>query len=818
MPLWGRERELVMVESFLQSTRSGPALLILEGEPGIGKTALWQAATALAGSRGGTVLTASPAEPEAGLAYAALGDLLGGVGGAALTSLPGPQRQALEVALLRVDPHGRPADPRAVSMAVLLVLRSLASRAPLLVAVDDWQWVDAPSTRLLAFAIRRLAGEKAGVLLTIRQGERVGIPGPELGWPEDRCRRLVVGPVSPATLHRLLVERVELALSLSRPLLIQLHAASRGNPFFALEIARAVVRSGTLPTSGEPFPIPRGLSEALAERVSALPATARRALALVAASARPTRELVRKAAGAAAASKGLDAAVEAGIAQFEPGGRIRFSHPLMASFMAASDRPLERRHLHRRLAELGIGPEERAIHLARGDPAAADLPAIDAGARSAWYRGASDVAAELAERGLALARDLDPAEMHRRRVQAAEYHFRAGEDQAAKELLEVVVAEAAPGSQRARARWQLGWVVRHDSSLAAAVATFGEALKDAEAAPNNMHLRATIERDLALALLNSGRLQEAHPHAIAAMRLAEAAGDRCLKNDAIGPLVMIEFLGGRGLRQDLVARARDDVRSDHLPVALRTNVLVAIAQKWSDQFDLARQRLEIEYRAVVDRGAEADLPALLWSLSELECWTDNWALAAEYARRGVEAAALSGGPADQALTLCARAMVAACRGEVELTYSDAEAAMAAAEKSALEPAVVWSRHALGFLELSRGAAAAAHRWMASLAEQVAAMGVGEPGSVRFMSRYTHSVNSAGGPGSRPEASPYTLQAEDRRSTKRGAGVYPSIVGGRIVHHDRLGGFADCPKVKLTGPANLRRPLAVATADSEPRTA
>lgn len=136
-----------MVDSFLQSTRSGPALLILEGEPGIGKTALWQATTALAGSRGETVLTARPAEPEAGLAYAALSDLLGGVGDAELTSLPGPQRQALEVALLRADPHGRPADPRAVSMAVVLVLRALASRAPLLVAVDDWRWVDAPSTR-----------------------------------------------------------------------------------------------------------------------------------------------------------------------------------------------------------------------------------------------------------------------------------------------------------------------------------------------------------------------------------------------------------------------------------------------------------------------------------------------------------------------------------------------------------------------------------------------------------------------------------------------------------------------------------------------
>jgi DNA-binding CsgD family transcriptional regulator len=729
--LWGRERELGLIDSFLESARQAPALLVLEGEPGIGKTALWQAATARAVGRGLTVLATRPAEPEADLAYAALGDLIGGFGDSELRGLPGPQRQALEVALLRVDPHGRPADPRAVSMGTLQMLRSLALRTPLLVAVDDWQWVDKPSARLLAFAIRRLGGDRVGVLLTVREGGTVELDPPALGWPDDRDRRIAVGPVSPATLHRILVERLELALP--RPLLIQLHTASRGNPFFAIEIARGMGRSGKVPGPGEPLPVPDGLAEALTGRLSALPVAAHRALAVVAASARPTRELVRRAAGAAAAAEGVDAAVRAGIAQLEPGGRIRFGHPLVASLLAASDWPLERRRLHRRLADLVSGAEERAIHLARGDPSPADLQDIDAGARSAWLRGAAGVAAELAERGLALAGDADPAKIRKRRLEAAEYHFRAGEEQAAKKLLESVVAEAPAGSERARARWQLGWVVRHGASLAAAVATFAEALKDAEAdAQDEPQLRATIERDLALVLMNSGRLREAHPHAVAAMQLATAAGDLGLQNDAIGPLVLIEFLAGGGLRQDLVARVRDDVPSDHLPVALRTNVLVAIAQKWSDEFDPARRRLEREYRAALERGAEADLPALLWSLSELECWTGNWTLAADYARNGVEAATLSGSPHDQALTLCARALVAACKGEVELAYADARAALTAAERSALEPALVWSRHALGFLELSRGDAAAAHGWMAPLADYVAAMGVGEPGSVRFV--------------------------------------------------------------------------------------
>ena len=729
-PPCGREHELATVNAFLQSLGSGPALLILEGAPGIGKTVLWQAATAIAGARGQTVLTARPAEPEADLAYAALGDLVGGISDAVLASLPGLQRQALDVALLRANPQGQPVDPRAVSMAVLLVLRFLASRAPVLVAVDDWQWVDAPSRRLLAFAIRRLINESVGVLLTVRHGEQVEIPSAGPGWPEDGRRHLAIGPLSPASLHRVLVERIDFAFP--RPRLLQLHAASRGNPFFALEIARAVVRSATMPAPGEPFPIPDGLSRALVGRLSALPPVARRALAVVAASARPTRDLVLRAAGRMAASKGLNVALQADIAQLEPGGEIRFSHPLMSSLMAAYDGPPERRRLHRRLAELATGPEEQAIHLARGGPTAADLPAIDAGARSAWLRGASDIAAELAERGLALARDVDPADLPQRRLEAAEYHFRAGGDQAAKELLEVVIAEAPPGSLRARAQWQLGWVARHSSGLAAAVAAFAGALNDAEAAPNDVHLKATIERDLALALVNSGRVPEGHPHAMAALRLADAAGDSRLQNDAIGPLVMTDFLLGRGLRLDLVARARDDLRSDHLPVAHRTNVLIALAQKWSDEFALARLRLETEYRAALGRGAEVDLPSLLWSLSELECWTGNWTLAAAYARSGVEVATLSGGPAERALTLCARAMVAACRGEVDLAYSDAGAALAAAEESGLKPAELWSRHALGFLELSRGAVAAAHHWMAPLAEEIAAMGAGEPGSVRYL--------------------------------------------------------------------------------------
>jgi DNA-binding CsgD family transcriptional regulator len=731
IPIWGRERELRLADSFVGSIQEGPAVLVLEGEPGIGKTTLWQAVTASARAKGLSVLISRPAEPEAKLAYAALGDLLTEVGESELQKLPRPQRQALEAALLRADPAGHPADPRAISMAVLLVLRSLAAKQPLLLAIDDWQWIDRPTARVVAFACRRLSNEQTGVLVTARQGVQPEILGRELDWPEHRRHLIVVGPLTLAALHRLIVERLE--VELPRPLLARLHVSCRGNPFYGLEIARAIASSGSVPGHGDPLPLPAGLAQALQARLTALPTPALRALAVIAASTRPTSTLVRLAVGASAATKGLQSAMQAGIVQAGQDGRLRFTHPMLGSLVAVSGSHDERRRLHRQLADLANDDEERAIHLARGDPTTSDLLSIDAGARSAWLRGAPEIAAELSERGLALATGASANELHRRRLQTAEYHFRAGQDLPAKTLLETAVSEAPGPIERATARWQLGWVLRHSTSLAAGLAAFSEALQDLEAVPcDDTRLRATIERDLALVLINMGRRNQAAPHAAAAMELATLSGDARLRNDAIGPLVLIEFLSGRGVRHELVAQASDGISSEHLPVGLRTNNLIALTQKWSDQFDLARRRLETEYRAAVERGAEADLPSLLWSLSELECWTGKWALSAQYAQKGVEVAMLSGGPHDRALTLCARAFIGACRGDIEQAYSDAVAALRAAEQSGLQPASAWSRHALGFLELSRGDPSAAHSWMAPVSDHVAAMGNEEPGAVRFV--------------------------------------------------------------------------------------
>src|SRR5688572_3506546 len=170
----GRETELAEIERFIGSAAAGPSTLILEGAAGIGKTTLWDAGVALASEAGHRVLSCRPVEAEARLSYTALGDLLD----LELPPLPAPQERALDAALLRDRSDGPPPDRRAVSLAMLGVLRALSSSGPVTIAIDDIQWLDAPSARVLSFAARRLREEPIGLLLALRSGhdiERLGL-------------------------------------------------------------------------------------------------------------------------------------------------------------------------------------------------------------------------------------------------------------------------------------------------------------------------------------------------------------------------------------------------------------------------------------------------------------------------------------------------------------------------------------------------------------------------------------------------------------------------------------------------------------------
>ena len=167
-----RQAESDAVAAFLSS--EPPAALVIEGEAGIGKSTLWGAGVTEAMRRGDVVLSVRPAQSEAQMSFAGLGDLLEPVADALLPRLEAPQRTALEVALLRRVPAGVPPNEREIGAAVLALLRVLATDAAVLLAIDDVQWLDRASGEVLAFALRRLRSESVSVLLTRRTAHVAG--------------------------------------------------------------------------------------------------------------------------------------------------------------------------------------------------------------------------------------------------------------------------------------------------------------------------------------------------------------------------------------------------------------------------------------------------------------------------------------------------------------------------------------------------------------------------------------------------------------------------------------------------------------------
>jgi predicted ATPase len=249
----GRDHELEQLGGLVAALESGPRVLLLEGEAGIGKTTIWDAGLDAAAATTARVLSARAAQAEMPLAFTSVADLLGDVLDDLLPALPDPQRDALSVALLLSRPRGEPPDARAVATAFLASLRALAADRPVVVAVDDVQWLDPPSAATLAFALRRLRTEPVGFLLTRRtpSPSPLGLDRPPA---EITVTRQPVGPLSLAALQRLL--RTRLGEVLPRPALRRVHDAAGGNPFFALELARALSgRWGEL-RPGAPLPVP----------------------------------------------------------------------------------------------------------------------------------------------------------------------------------------------------------------------------------------------------------------------------------------------------------------------------------------------------------------------------------------------------------------------------------------------------------------------------------------------------------------------------------------------------------------------------------
>ena len=392
----GRGVELAVVERFVERGAQSLAALVVEGEPGIGKTTIWEAALDAARARGWLVLSSRPARSERGLTLGGLSDLLRDLDGSVLARLAEPQRYALEVALLRVLPSGAPPDQRTLSVAVSSLLRQLASPAqPVLLALDDAQWLDESTTAILAYAIRRLGDRPLGLLVSLRAGSA----GPDdldlrTQVAEARTERIRLGPLPLGSLHRLFMLR--LGRSFPRIVLVRIEAASGGNPLYGLEIARALLRTGIPTDPRQPLPVPDTLGSLMAGRVSALPGPTRRAMLLAAAAAEPTLGTLERADPGGAAA--LRPAIEDDIVVID-GDLIRFAHPLLAQAVTGLAQPADLRSAHAALAAASTSAAARARHLglAADGPDEAVAEALSLAALDARQRGATLDAAGLYE-------------------------------------------------------------------------------------------------------------------------------------------------------------------------------------------------------------------------------------------------------------------------------------------------------------------------------------------------------------------------------------------------------------------------------------
>jgi AAA ATPase domain len=203
--LVGREEELAALLDLLGAVDKLPTVATLVGEAGIGKTTVLRVAAEAAEDQGYRVLSCRPAEAEVRLSFVGLADLIGGVVPDVLPRLPRPQRRALEVALALTQSDDAAADERVVAFAFLSALRTLSSGTRLVVAVDDVQWLDAPSLAMLQFALSRLETEPVAAIITARDEVPVWL---RRGVPEERLVTLRLGPLSLGAVHELLRTRM----------------------------------------------------------------------------------------------------------------------------------------------------------------------------------------------------------------------------------------------------------------------------------------------------------------------------------------------------------------------------------------------------------------------------------------------------------------------------------------------------------------------------------------------------------------------------------------------------------------------------------
>ena len=713
-----RTAEWSQVREFVAATpsREVPALLTVTGEAGAGKSTLWRAGLDLAAEVGCRVQRSEPSAGEADSSFAGLSDLLAGILPEVAGAIPGPQLEALEVALLLRPAGDQPSSAHAVGLAVLAALRSSLASGPVLLAVDDVQWLDAGSLDALTFALRRVAGGPLSVLLAARADAPAdpltfGAPPVPHGWRDllaavPATEPVTLAPLDPWQVHKLLPPAVTAAQA--RLVARQ----SRGNPFWAREIW-ASLDSAEAPVP----PLVMGLTARLSR---SLTPEAADALAMVAAAGRiGTREALVVLRHLDDPATALDEAVLAGLVVETADQRLTAAHPLIGAAAVESMPPVRRAQLYRRLAAAAASPERHAHFAALAAGPAPDpevAAALDAAAEAAHARAGSAAAGQFAAQAVEFTPAANTAALARRRIRAGELLFLAGDMvQSLSQLQALDTSDLATAglatADLERVLPLLADVTEllHGDEPAAALVTRWAATSGTE--PRRRALVLALASDTAYGVPGGRRAaaQDAIASAVEAGSAAAASLHRALLN-----LVIAKVTGGDGLDCSLLAQA-EQLEPELPPGPLHdtADLYRGLWSRFVEDLDTSRAALRRCIARASDAGEDYPLSTFLYYLAATEELAGDYRAGQEAVAAAEQAEAwhdwppspwhleprcdllIAAGQLDEALALAqehlpdgadqppSTAFVGACvRGKVSYWRGDTEAAIPHLERAA----------------------------------------------------------------------------------------------------------------------------------------